>query len=291
MPNLIAAGPGSGSPVVRRPVAVVRFGIGLLAVSAVTVAVVLVLCATVLPAVVGWRSVAIVSGSMRPAIDVGDVIVAEPYRGQELQPGCVLVFHDPGGSGLVSHRLHAVNDDGTLVTWGDANGEPDSTPIRPESVVGVGRILVPWVGAPSVWAGAHDVGALVLASIAALAVLHMARWGMLLRFDPWQSRRDGPDSATPGPERVADGDRETDAGFDWPAFDAAESRHFAARHRAEFAAAQVWLATELGELTTSGGRRTPAHHAPSDVLAPEGLIRVVRATDPVDHRHLADATG
>lgn len=106
----------------------------------------------------GWTSVVITSGSMAPAIRPGDVVVAEPHHGRALGPGTVAVFRDPSGDGLVTHRISGVNPDGSYLTRGDANRAADSTPLRPEQVVGVGRILVPVAGLPVVWylAGAWD---------------------------------------------------------------------------------------------------------------------------------------
>jgi hypothetical protein len=207
------------------------------------------------------------------------VLVAEPYQGQALQPGWVVVFHDPGGSGLVSHRLEAVNDDGTLTTWGDANPAPDSTPLRPEAVVGVGRVLVPWVGWPTVWAGRHDTSSLLFATLALLAVLYMARWGMLVRFDPWQGRID----AYAGDEQAGGV-----TVLDDFAFDPVESERFAALHRAEFAAAEDWLAAELAGPTAVRGRSAPTGFSAHLTAT---MIPVRRTTEEIEHTHLADAVG
>ena len=43
------------------------------------------------------------------------------------------------------------NEDGTLVTKGDANPTPDSVDVPRESVTGLGRLLVQFVGLPVVW--------------------------------------------------------------------------------------------------------------------------------------------
>ncbi len=75
-------------PVVSRSrLVLARFSVGLVAVSAVVFVTVLTLWATAIPLFLGWNAAAITSGSMEPLIAVGDVLVAEPYGDQELQPG------------------------------------------------------------------------------------------------------------------------------------------------------------------------------------------------------------
>ena len=58
---------------------------------------------------------------------------------------------DRGESGTVAHRIFAV-EDGEYVTKGDANPVPDTDRVAPENVVGVGRLVVPAIGLPIVWA-------------------------------------------------------------------------------------------------------------------------------------------
>lgn len=123
----------------------------------------------VAPAALGWRPVVVTSGSMLPAIRAGDVIVARPHSGVGLAPGTVVVF-DPGdGRGSMTHRISAAHADGTYTTAGDANAAPDSTRVRPDQVIGVGALRVPFVGLPVLWLhdGSWDR---VLAVLALLAV-------------------------------------------------------------------------------------------------------------------------
>lgn len=104
----------------------------------------------------GWTALAITSDSMAPSIRRGDIVIAAPYGSGVLGPGSVIVFEDPGGGSLLTHRVVEVNGDGSYLTQGDANGQPDSTPVHPEQVIGVGRFLVPFFGLPMVWAQQGD---------------------------------------------------------------------------------------------------------------------------------------
>lgn len=113
----------------------------------------LVLWAAVPALVIGWQPVLITSGSMGPSISAGDlVLLGEPPRDELLTQGTVITFEDPAvPGGLITHRIDGVREDGMYRTRGDANEAPDSTPVAPEQVVGVGRLLVPLVGLPVMW--------------------------------------------------------------------------------------------------------------------------------------------
>jgi signal peptidase I len=107
---------------------------------------------TFVPLLFGWRPYVIVSGSMKPHISVGDVILASPNHDAQSLLGHVTVFDDPSRPGHIkSHRVIKVNDDGTLTTKGDANPTADSDPVPISAVRGMGRLMVRWVGLPLIW--------------------------------------------------------------------------------------------------------------------------------------------
>ena len=131
------------------------------------------------PAVVlGWNPTLITSGSMAPAFRSGDIVLIDPNDGEGLGAGTVISYEDPAGAGRVSHRIYQVLPDGRYVTKGDANAFADSTPLEAELVEGVGRLLVPFVGLPLVWA---EQGAWLNLGASAL-VLALLLW--LLRSPP-----------------------------------------------------------------------------------------------------------
>lgn len=101
-----------------------------------------------------WQPVVITSGSMGPRIQSGDVVLLDEPPDERLRPGQVITFEDPARRGaLVTHRIVAVNDDGSYTTRGDANRADDSTRVDPDDIVGVGRLLVPAAGLPATWLG------------------------------------------------------------------------------------------------------------------------------------------
>jgi signal peptidase I len=82
------------------------------------------------PHVLGYRTMTMLTGSMSPGIDPGDVIVVTPLPISEVQAGMVISYHIPiDDHRLVSHRVLSVetSPDGavTVQTKGDANDAPD----------------------------------------------------------------------------------------------------------------------------------------------------------------------
>ncbi len=83
----------------------------------------------------GWtHGVLFVEGrSMEPTLFPGDLIV---YRRVAVEParGDIVVFDH--GATLVVHRIAEAGSDGTLRTKGDANEDPDVTPLERSAVRG-----------------------------------------------------------------------------------------------------------------------------------------------------------
>ena len=141
------------------------------AATAVVVTAAGLLLGSMVPLALGWKASAIVSGSMEPRIHVGDVVVTSPVDPRAIVPGQVVMFPDPdGGARTIMHRVVEITEDDRLVTRGDANQSADTTPVERSSVLGVGRIRVPWVGLPRLWfqTGNHPplVGLAVLLTMA-----------------------------------------------------------------------------------------------------------------------------
>ena len=91
-----------------------------------------VACATIVPALLGYERYAIVSGSMTGSYDRGSVVYAETVPVSELGVGDVITYSPPRGQGpdgLVTHRIasieHNRNRDPVFRTKGDANQHAD----------------------------------------------------------------------------------------------------------------------------------------------------------------------
>ena len=90
-----------------------------------------------------YRMVTIEGGSMEPAISRGDLIVVTPAP-SKVEPGMILVM--TVGGEVVTHRVVAVNADGTFVTRGDANRVNDAWDSRQIHVDGLYVATIPWLG-------------------------------------------------------------------------------------------------------------------------------------------------
>lgn len=150
----------------------------LLAITARTVlwsALLLALWST-LPVFLGWHVTTVVSDSMAPAIRTGDVVAAMPTGPDAVTPGRVLLVEDPDHDDrLRLHRLHRVEQDGSLRLRGDANPAADRTAVAPDAVLGIGVLRFPFVGLPRVWVGEQAWADLIAVGLAAAALLLLAR--------------------------------------------------------------------------------------------------------------------
>lgn len=135
-----------------------------------------------LPALFGWHGSVIQSGSMRPHVNPGDVVLSSALPDEaEVPVGGVVEFSSPRGSGearTVMHRIVADNGDDTYTTAGDANPDPDSGHLTRAQITGQARLLVPFVGLPGLWLGRGDLMALGLWSALMLLALAAAADGM-----------------------------------------------------------------------------------------------------------------
>lgn len=147
----------------------------------------------VLPALIGWQPTDVMTGSMEPRIVAGDVVVARPVEPGSWQVGQILLVEDPDHVGrLRLHRLDSVTDTGQLILKGDANADPDSTPVDPSAVRGVAVLRVPWVGAPVVWFAENRWFAVGLAGIMIAAL------GWLATLDRRRADHREPPARPPG---------------------------------------------------------------------------------------------
>ncbi|WP_158544474.1 signal peptidase I [Blastococcus sp. TBT05-19] len=191
-----ASGTGRVRPVAR---AVVVLGL--------TVLTALVLAALV-PLAAGYSAYVVTSGSMAPRVNPGDVVVTHPVTPAELRTGQVVLVEDvdvPGG--LLLHRLVSFDEEGRLVTRGDANQSDDSVHPEPSQVRGVAALRVPWVGLPALWLEQGSYGA-VAATVAVLAA------GAVFAARP--GRRRAADVPRDGATESPDVDPEAPTAWDLP---------------------------------------------------------------------------
>ncbi|HYY10846.1 MAG TPA: S24/S26 family peptidase [Kineosporiaceae bacterium] len=132
------------------------------------------------PQLVGWQPRVVLSGSMMPSIRPGDVALVAPV---DTAPpvGHVVLVSDPGrASGYYLHRVVRLDDQGRVVTRGDANASDDWPAVELPRVKGELRLVVPVVGTPLLWWRDHDWLALALTGVTTWTALFLAL-GLLRR--------------------------------------------------------------------------------------------------------------
>jgi signal peptidase I len=126
------------------------------------------------PQLIGWQPRVVLTGSMLPVIQPGDVSVIGPaVPGPVTLPKgrVVLVRDESMTSGFYLHRVVRYDVSGRLVTKGDANSTPDTQHVAPDAVRGQLRLVVPLVGRPVVWLQNGDYLPIVLVVGATWATL------------------------------------------------------------------------------------------------------------------------
>ncbi|MFI1987871.1 signal peptidase I [Actinoplanes sp. NPDC020271] len=147
------------------------------------------------PPLLGWTSSVVVSGSMRPAVEPGDVVLTAPPAARRLRAGCVIRFRSPGRPGRSTlHRIVRVDTHGDLITKGDANRVEDAMPVPVSAVTGTQRLRVPYAGLPVLWWLRGDHLRVVLTGVVLLALGLLVPAGRARheRAARVRSRRSGP---------------------------------------------------------------------------------------------------
>jgi signal peptidase I len=104
------------------------------------------------PHVLGYRTATMLTGSMAPAIEAGDVVVSTPLAVEDVRPGMVITYHIPvDDHRVVTHRVvsveHGADGRVTVETKGDANDavDPWTATLAGDTAYQV-RAVVPEVG-------------------------------------------------------------------------------------------------------------------------------------------------
>ncbi|MFB6069252.1 MAG: signal peptidase I [Halobacterium sp.] len=152
------------------------------------------------PGVVGAEeSYVVMSGSMEPEISPGDVVVVKSVPADQIERGDVVTFLRERSSRPVTHRVVGVLErDGGLAfrTKGDANEDPDPTPVPSQNVVGEVWFVIPYIGHVVLFANT-PTGMAVLVGLPVVALVLSEVHGLV---------RGGDDQGSAGSE---DADRTT----------------------------------------------------------------------------------
>lgn len=103
------------------------------------------------PSVGGWLPLIVLTDSMYPEIESGDLIICHTEEAENIKDGDIIAFFDPAGNGttIVTHRvIDVTTQDGALAfqTKGDANNVEDAMLVPAEDLVGVYQRRIPNMG-------------------------------------------------------------------------------------------------------------------------------------------------
>jgi signal peptidase I len=142
------------------------------------------------PHLFGYRTMTMLTGSMAPQINPGDVTVVTPLPSAQVRPGMIISYHIPvQDHRVVTHRVIAVtpgpNGSTTVQTKGDANNgkDPWTATLQGNTAYQV-RGVVPALGTTIRFLRTPLVGDALLYGVPAI----LAGWVM---FSLWGSRKTG----------------------------------------------------------------------------------------------------
>ncbi len=104
------------------------------------------------PSIGGIFPMIVLTDSMEPVIQSGDLIICHTADAESIQVGDVISFFDPAGNGssVVTHRVEEVttdeNGDLAWVTKGDANNTADQALVTADDLVGIYKSRIPGLG-------------------------------------------------------------------------------------------------------------------------------------------------
>jgi signal peptidase len=109
-----------------------------------------VLVAVLIPRIAGATPYVVLTGSMRPTMPPGTMVVVKPVPADQLGVGHVITYQLKSGKPtVVTHRIVSMGNfrgEPNFRTQGDANDTPDRNWVRPAQIKGVVWYAIPYLG-------------------------------------------------------------------------------------------------------------------------------------------------
>lgn len=104
-----------------------------------------------LPRATGATPYTVLTGSMRPTMDPGSLVVIKPIEASELKVGDAITYQIRSGEPeVVTHRIISIaqtlGGETLFTTQGDANPQPDEKPVKAAQIRGVVWYSIPFAG-------------------------------------------------------------------------------------------------------------------------------------------------
>jgi signal peptidase I len=141
------------------------------------------------PSLFGGRALTVMSGSMEPALGVGDIVINSPVKPADVRIGDIVTFSDPEGTGkLITHRVRRMriaNGTAHVVTKGDNTNAVERWDIPAGGSLGRVEYRVPMLGFLVFWLHG-PLASVALIVIPALLLAGFELWRI------WRPRRPDP---------------------------------------------------------------------------------------------------
>lgn len=120
--------------------------------SLILIVVTAVSLALFVPTLLGYKTFAVISGSMEPNVHVGSLAYVKPMEASEIKVGDIITFHMSGQQGMMAtHRVVEIQTDkNAFITKGDANENVDGA-LAFERLLGKMTYSIPYLGYVTVY--------------------------------------------------------------------------------------------------------------------------------------------
>ena len=96
---------------------------------------------------IGYRVFNVISGSMEPAYNIGDLLYVKEVNPNEIKVGTPITFVLNEDLVVATHRVIEIDAENQhFYTKGDANDTADSAPVHFNNVIGVPQFRIPLLG-------------------------------------------------------------------------------------------------------------------------------------------------
>ncbi|MBU8579133.1 signal peptidase I [Brevibacterium luteolum] len=138
----------------------------------------------VVPRLMGWVPLTVLTGSMEPTIPPGSQVYVKPVESvDEISTGDVITFMpNPDDETLVTHRVIGIGVDGSgeksFTVQGDANNAPDPEAVMSKQVKGTVVYHLPYVGHLAL--GIDGKTKIAAITVLGIGLLAYAAWQLIL---------------------------------------------------------------------------------------------------------------